>query len=310
MKIKYGLLAMVGALASTCNVQAANPDFLQAMEAAANERVAIEQLSFMRLGGGFSAQVCGNVDLVRSGAKSLWYNRAIVNGFTVTTPAISAVNDMMEGVPYGWWVNSSAQDGVIRVLQANGFSRYTEKSEHVMSADYQALSSLEKPEDDSKIGFLSFHLAHVTDENLDLWIRTSATGFGLSVDEVRMFMEYIRQNASGSRVTLFLATFQGNTPMSSCMTIMHEDGTVTLHQLSTIPAARCHGLGHAIVRYALSYECDYGAKNALVLSSPEAQKLFASFGFADCATYDVYVKLADAKASLPNASSSGYCLVS
>jgi ribosomal protein S18 acetylase RimI-like enzyme len=334
MKIKFGLLAVVGALASTCPMYgmkgddevAGLADLVANMSLAQDERVGIEQLSFMRLGGGFSAQVCGNVDLVRSGATSLWYNRAIVHGATVTAPAVKAVNDMMEGAPYGWWVHSSAQSSVSRELQEQGFGRYSGKSEHVMSVKLGFLSLINHCVDDPKITTFheitvnSFTLADATPEQLELWIQTSAAGFGLDVSALRTFIEYIAGHASATRVTLFLATLTAGSPeltlngviqpSSSCMTIVHADGTVTLHQLSTIPAFRCHGLGHEIVREALrsAYVSGVG-QNALVLSSPEANKLFKSFGFVDRERYDVYVKLADAKASLPQASS-GYCLVS
>jgi N-acetylglutamate synthase-like GNAT family acetyltransferase len=303
MKIKFSGLFVLGALVLTCS--------MQAMQVAGQDSLGVQRLSFMRLGKGVDAQCYANAELVRTGADSLWYNRAIVNGDILDAAIIDAVDAAMKGAPYGWWVRFNDQQAVIDALVGKGFSVISGEPEHAMFVDLDAAeNTIHKQCCTTGIIAMSISLAKASEQLIGMWVRASAAGFGLDETAVMAFIEYIKQNADSERVILHMANRYGKMPESSCMTILHEDGEMSLHQLSTQPDSRCEGLGHKIVAAALRHGRENGQHTACLLSSHAAHKLFESFDFADYATYGVYEKPVAPVAPAPAASSSGYCLVS
>jgi predicted N-acetyltransferase YhbS len=241
----------------------------------------------------------------RSGAQSVWYNRAMpqMQGLD-----IKSMEEQMGSVPFGWWVREEDQADDAAQLTAAGYVKYNNLPEHGMYISLNPLPEekvknrvvsepfIEETNVSKKNPSITVHRIDPRDEDsVNLWIKTSAAGFAIGVSDVTAFVKTFGGYLNA--FSFYLAYLDGvEEPVSSCMMMRQEYSFVTIHQLSTVPKYRCQGLGHAIVTQALA---DAKADNyywAILLSSPDnpstnsyGHTLFTNLGFQANATYDIYV---------------------
>jgi GNAT superfamily N-acetyltransferase len=251
--------------------------------------------------------VMGDFGEFISRANSFWYNRAFLYSKNFDRNLVASVEYLMGNTPYAWWV-SDWQGSVANGLEAAGYKK-NDQQEHAMylrlnplpaeTIEPRKFSNESQPEEikSSSTGSITVkRIDNPTPEQVDLWANVSAAGFGIDVPTVKTFIGAVLARFFPLQTSLYIA-FSSGIPVTTLLVIRHSYYFVTLHQLSTLPAYRCEGLGHAIVEQAIEDAKEEGYFLAMLLSSPDNQStnsygytMFTNLGFKLYATYSIYVE--------------------
>jgi hypothetical protein len=253
----------------------------------------ITKLCCMRIGKATLGQDLNDeARYITTGAQYARYNCVIPKSGQLSLDTINQVHTVMGDLPYGWLVRSD-QVNVIGRLQSFGFTTDMSKQELAMrleirEARYPGLPVYElAPGATMPNHVTAVNLKNPSQDNLVSWVDISAKCSDINKKAVHLFMTFICRNVLVNEchevVTFYSASENKN--HASCMSIIHGDGTVTIHQFSS-----GGWLELELIKRVLDDAKKMGCTTAYLLSSSSsAQTFFREIGFKDDATYYFYV---------------------
>jgi hypothetical protein len=242
-----------------------------------------ETLMEMGLVGGGEQREDGGVRW-SIGGSPIDYHNCVVAADLDAGRADAAIAQSLErmrahGVPGSWHVGPSMRppDLGSRLLAA-GFTEGG--SEPGMAADLRELPELDPPE--------GLRIAAVaTTHELKVWSDTLARGFGEGEREATWVGSVFGRIGFGTgRWHHYLAYLNGEPVATS--TVHLAGGVAGLYFVMTVPEARRRGIGAAGTLAGMRGARDLGIETAVLGSSPAGRSVYASLGFEECCTIDVY----------------------
>lgn len=185
------------------------------------------------------------------------------------------------GLPFWWWVFPSARPGHTQdILLAAGLDLI--KSLPCMLAD---LSSL--PEEPARAVPLNV-LCVSNERELDLWEAVSFSGFEFTPDTKQQFHRFVRSfGLSENSSYKLLLGLLGKTAVATSLLFMQEDAC-GIYFLTTLADKRKKGIGLAMTQAVMREAKKYGARFAVLQSSPDGYRVYRRAGFEQQCQVEVY----------------------
>jgi GNAT superfamily N-acetyltransferase len=251
---------------------------VEAIEANAAETL----MEMGRVGGGEQRED-GRVRWSIGGSPIDYHNCVVAAGLDAgeADQAIAESLDRMRahGVPGSWHVGPSMRPADLGArLLAAGFTEGG--SEPGMAAGLQQLPALDPPE--------GLWIATVaTTQELKVWSDTLAQGFGEGEREATWVGSVFGRIGFGTgRWQHYLAYLDGEPVATSTLHV--AAGVAGVYFVMTVPEARRRGIGAAVTLAAMRGARDLGVELAVLGSSPAGRSVYASLGFDEYCTIELY----------------------
>jgi len=199
-----------------------------------------------------------------------------------TDALIFAKNEFLRrNLPFWWWVfPSTRSETAERLLREEGLPFI--KSTPCMVADLAFVTGTSTP--DPPLNVICVENRH----DRDLWEAVSFSGFGFTPDTKQQYHRFVTAFDSGgnSHYKLLLGRI-GENAVATAMLFMENDLS-GIYFLTTSADKRRQGIGLAMTQAAMQAAKNYGARFAVLQSSPEGYRVYRRAGFEECCRIDVY----------------------
>ena len=130
-------------------------------------------------------------------------------------------------------------------------------------------------------------ICHVeSDEMLRQWIHVASVGFGVPPEAEEVWFEFFNYAACRTPFQTFLA-FQDEEPVATSQLCLAA-GVAGIYNVTTLPAARRHGIGSALVLAALHAARHQGYHVGILQASKMGYPVYQKLGFQDFGKLGVY----------------------
>lgn len=202
--------------------------------------------------------------------------------------ADSAIKDFAEagrkrGVPVCWWISSdTAPSDLARRLKKQGFVKRSTTT--LMALDlYNMRDDMAGPRD------LVVEQAEGK-RALSLWCSVAAAGFAIPPSAEPFLVEWLSTAINlGLPIQFFLGRVRG-LPVATALLFL-AGGVAGLYFVTTVPAARCQGIGRSLTLAPLREARKMGYSVGVLQASRMGESIYRRIGFRPCGTMMSYIRM-------------------
>jgi FR47-like protein len=235
----------------------------------------LQLLLYMDFGGSNACDYATQHCLALKSGSLLRPCNRVCNEPDITGEEVASIKQYFDTVPFTWLVEA---DDVASnaVLQEHGLCHIA--TFPAMIADITMLPDASYAQ--------KIVVKEISGESdVATWISIVSQSYQYPPTELSKAIHYFIDKGLGA-VKLYLGFYEGNAVAAS-MLVQHET-MVSMHMVCTIPTHRGKGLGYAMTHTPLRGACAQGFVHALLLTSKEAESIYARLGFKEYAVYHIY----------------------
>ncbi|MFD9053214.1 GNAT family N-acetyltransferase [Streptomyces zaomyceticus] len=192
--------------------------------------------------------------------------------------AVERAAELLDGVPWMWWVGPDSAPGVADELVKRGARKVGEMPVMALRMD-APLKNVDGPTGLRVV-------AADGREGLDEWVQTYSPSFGVLAQFQERTAAIEAGRADGARVVRFIGRLDGEAVGTALMLEAH--GVAGIYVVTTSEAHRRQGIGAALTTAALRAGQERGLRVGTLQASPLGASVYRRMGFENVATYDLF----------------------